>query len=264
MRRIISTAIALGAALAAAGCGSNEEAEPAATEQADTADAVDPNNPFAAAEKKMNDEMMAAVGTDVGDSWVRKMIVHHQGAIDMSRIGLQQNVSDHVRQMAQESIDKQSAEVEALRKLVKEGSPNPQSGQPFQAAMTEMQQEMMAASGADISETFMRKMLAHHEGGVALSDAALASGVTGAVREQVNKTRAGQQEEAEMTRAMLNGEPMPSATRASAAEPAAPAPAATSRPAPARSTPSPRPTQTPTPEPAAEADEHAGHNMSGQ
>ncbi len=32
--------------------------------------------------------MMAAVGTDAAGSWVRKMIGHYRGAVEMSRIAL--------------------------------------------------------------------------------------------------------------------------------------------------------------------------------
>ena len=112
----------------------------------------------------------------------------------------------------------------------------------------------------------MRKMLAHHQGGVALSEAALESGVSGAVRSQVVKTRDDQQKEAEMVEAMLSGEPMPEAQATQAAAPAAAAPAAQSTVAPARpsATASPRPRPQKVPEPADTADEHAGHNMSDQ
>ena len=54
---------------------------------------------------------------------------------------------------------------------------------------------MMAASGANISETYLRKMQAHHQGAVAMSDVALANGATGAVRAQIEKTKASQQRE---------------------------------------------------------------------
>ena len=260
MTRRFLTSLALGTALALAACGSqdNTEADTAAAEEA----TVDPNNPFADLEMQMSDRMMAAVGVDAGDSWVRKMIEHHQGAIDMSRLMLGQNPSEHVAGMAQDTIDKQTREIADLRKLIKEGSPDPASAEPYRPAMTSMQQAMISATGADVEETFMRKMLAHHQGGVALSEAALESGVSGAVRSQVVKTRDDKQKEAEMVQAMLSGEPMPEAQ----ATPAAAAPAAKSTVAPARpsATASSRPRPQETPEQADTADEHAGHNMSDQ
>lgn len=263
MTRLFLTSLALGTALALSACGSEEttDAEPAAVDET----AVDPNNPFADLESRMGERMMAAVGVDAGDSWVRKMIEHHQGAIDMARLMLERNPSEHTADMAQDTIDKQTKEIAELRKLIKEGSPDPASAEPYREAMTSMQQAMMSATGADVEETFMRKMLAHHEGGVTLSEAALESGVSGAVRAQVMKTRDGQQKEAEMVEAMLSGEPMPEAeSTQAAAPPAAPAARATSAPARPSAAASPRPRPQEAPAPAEPADEHAGHNMSGQ
>lgn len=264
MTRLFLTSLALGTALALTACGSQEDTE-AETAAADET-AVDPNNPFADLESEMGERMMAAVGVDAGDTWVRKMIEHHQGVIDMSRLMLAQNPSQHTTEMAQDTIDKQTKEIADLRKLIKEGSPDPESAEPYRPAMTSMQQAMMSATGTDVEETFMRKMLAHHEGGVALSEVALENGVSGAVRTQVMKTRDAQQSEAEMVEAMLRGEPMPEAESTQAAAPGAPAPAARPTAAPARpSAPaSPRPKPQEAPAPAEPADEHAGHNMSGQ
>lgn len=260
MQRLVPITLALGTVLALAACGSQDTTdEPAATAAA-SEPAADPNNPFADLERQMNERMMAAVGIDAGDSWVRKMIEHHQGAIDMSRLMLQQNPSAEVARMAQDSIDKQTAEVAELRKLAKDGTPDPASAEPYRAAMSAMQQAMMAASGASVEETFMRKMLAHHQGGVALSEAALANGVSGAIRAQVVKTRDGQRKEAEMTRAMLNGEPMSEAGQATAT----PAASASPRPTASRARVTPRPQPRETPEQAAGTDEHAGHTMSGE
>lgn len=257
MYRYTPITLALGAALALTACGSQETAdEPAATAAA-SEPAADPNNPFADLERQMSERMMAAVGVDAGDSWVRKMIEHHQGAIDMSRLMLQQNPSAEVARMAQDSIDKQTAEIEQLRKLLKDGTPDPASAEPYRPAMASMQQAMMAASGTTVEETFMRKMLAHHVGGVALSEAALANGVSGAVRAQIAKTRDGQRKEADMTRAMLSGEPTPGAGQAAT-------PGAGARPTPAltRAAATPRPQPQETPESTGDADEHAGHTMS--
>lgn len=113
----------------------------------------------------------------------------------------------------------------------------------------------MAAKGADISETYLRKMLAHHKGAVAMSDVALANGVTGAVRARVEKTKADQQMEVDMVEAMLRGEPMmatPAPTSAAKTD--------ASKVAPKPSTPAkPAPTKPKQPDPA--PDPMAGHDM---
>ena len=209
MKKTILMGAASAMALLIGACGANEDAarnEAAGSDM--NAMMSDANNPFAQSEMQMNERMMAAVGTDVGDSWVRKMIEHHQGAIDMSKIVLPLNPSAEVAAMARMTIEKQGKEIEDLRKLVKQGSPNPQSGGLYRASMTQMHDAMMAAKGADVSEAFLRKMLEHHRGGVTMSDVALQNGVSGVLRQQVQKTRDDQQKEAQMVEAMLRGEPM--------------------------------------------------------
>lgn len=217
MRRVMKSGLALVATLALGACGGSSpnngtsaanDVSPAENMAMDNGVAPDGANPFADAEQRMNQAMMAAVGTDAGDSWTRKMIVHHQGAIDMSRIVLQQNPPADVAAMARDAIDKQTKEVATLQKMVRQGAPDPKSAEIYRAASTEMQQAMMNAKGTTVAETFMRKMLAHHKGGVALSDVALRNGVTGPLKAQVEKTRAGQQQDSEMTERMLRGEPM--------------------------------------------------------
>ena len=276
MKRLLLAATACALPLALAACGSNEEATQNAPEMAATGNdmaamAADPNNPFAGSEMQMNERMMAAVGVDAGDSWAKKMIEHHQGAIDMSRIVLDQNPPADVAMMASETIEKQEKEVGDLRKLVKEGAANAQSAEFYRPAMMEMHQKMQAATGANPSETFMRKMLEHHRGGVTLSDAALKAGVSGAIRQQVQKTRDDQQKEARMVEAMLAGESHAEAMEEAGAKPAeqarseqaaSPSPKPAARPSStAAAKPAAKPAAKAPTKPAEPADPHAGHDM---
>lgn len=195
------SAVALVSTLAA--CSRTEE--PANDVVADDMNTMmaDPNNPFAQSEMAMDRAMMAAVGISAQDSWVRKMIEHHRGAIDMSRIVLPQNPTADVAQMAQETIANQGREITDLEKLIASGTPDPASAELYRPAAMQMHSAMMAATGANISETYLRKMLAHHQGAVAMSDVALANGASGAVRAQIEKTKASQQKEIAMVEAML-------------------------------------------------------------
>lgn len=213
MTPLRKSVIVLMATAGLAACGSNQGTDQNASNDAsigaDTNAAMaDSANPFAAAEQRMGDAMMSAVGSNAGDSWAKKMIAHHQGAIDMSRIILEQNPKPEVAEMARQTIEKQKMDIEDIRKLQKNGSPDQKSADLYRPAMMDMQQKMQAATGADASETYMRKMLEHHRGAVAMSDIALKNGVSGALRQQVQKTRSDNQKEAEMTEAMLQGKPM--------------------------------------------------------
>lgn len=241
MNRLMTglSALALTATLAA--CGGTDQASNNVVANDMTATMADPNNPFAQSEMTMDQAINAAVGINVADSWVRKMIAHHQGAIDMSRIALAGTLSSDAASMARQTIDKQGKEIAALEKLIATGTPDAASGALYNPANKQMHEAMMAATGADLSETYFRKMLAHHQGAVAMSDIALANGATGAVRAQIERTRADQQHEVAMVEAMLRGEPMAMAPAvaseasppAAAAKPAAPK-AAPAQPAPAK------------------------------
>ena len=268
MRRLFSTAAMSALVLATAACGSNDEATrnapEAAADNGMNAMMADPNKPFAEAEMQMDQKMMSAVGTDTGDSWAKKMIEHHQGAIDMSRIVLEHNPSADVAIMARETIEKQQRDMEDIRKLLKEGAANQQSADLYQPAMMDMHQKMMTAKGADVSETFMRTMLEHHKGAVAMSDVALSNGVSGGMRSQVQKTRSENLKDAEMVEAMLGGQSHQQAMAVSGAKSAAqvraePAPADKTK----EGTRSRTSTAAPKPatRPAEPADPHTGHDM---
>ena len=254
MHRKVLIAATSALALALGACGSGEDASNQVAVNDMNAMAADASNPFADAEMQMNERMMAAVGSDAGDSWARKIIEHHQGAIEMSEIVLQQSPTADVAEMARMTIEKQRKDVEDIRTLLKDGAPNQQSSELYRPAMMDMHQKMMAAKGANVSETFMRKMLGHHRGGVAMSDVALQNGVSGALREQVQKTRDDQQKDAEMIEAMLAGQTHQQAMAASGAKSAEEAKA---EPAPAEkaaSTDAPKSAPKASPKPAPAAD----------
>lgn len=158
---------------------------------------------FDPVESKMGEQMATAVGSDVGDNWIRKMIAHHQGAIDMSKLVLEQKPTAEVAKMAKMTIDKQGHEIEDLKRLDGKGAPDSKSANLYKPAMMEMQRAMMAASGPTTSDTYLRKMLAHHEGAVAMSDIALKNGVTGLVKSHAEKTKSDQQNEANIVKKMI-------------------------------------------------------------
>jgi uncharacterized protein (DUF305 family) len=74
-----------------------------------------PANPYPRAEMEMHRKMMGAVGSDVTETWVRKMIEHHRGAIAMSQIVLRETRDPKVREMANKSSAGQRREIEELQ-----------------------------------------------------------------------------------------------------------------------------------------------------
>lgn len=79
---------------------------------------ADASNPYMASETDMHDKMMAAKGADAGETWTRKMIEHHRGALSMSEIALKEAQDPMVRQMAQKTIDMQTKDIAELNKML--------------------------------------------------------------------------------------------------------------------------------------------------
>lgn len=66
---------------------------------------------------------------------------------------------------------------------------------PYSDAERQMQQAMMQATGADASETFARKMIEHHRGGIAMSEVLMRQNPDAKLREMAEKTMTMQRQE---------------------------------------------------------------------
>lgn len=85
-----------------------------------------PANPYPPAEMDMHKKMMSAVGADATETWVRKMVEHHRGAIAMSRIVLKDTRDAKVRAMATKAIAEQTREIGELNAWLRSHGKRPQ------------------------------------------------------------------------------------------------------------------------------------------
>ena len=122
--------------------------------------------------------------------------------------GVELHTTSDARAMAEQTISKQGKEIANLTRFLSKSPANPASLEPYRRAGMAMHQAMMSAMGANVSEIYLRKMLEHHRGAVALSDVVIAKGTDSPVRAVAKKTRADQTREATMIEAMLAGQPM--------------------------------------------------------
>lgn len=77
------------------------------------------NTPFMPAEMAMQQKMMKAKGANASETWTRKMIEHHRGAVAMSQIVLRESPDAKTRQMAQKAIAEQNKSIGELQAMLR-------------------------------------------------------------------------------------------------------------------------------------------------
>ncbi|WP_377296002.1 DUF305 domain-containing protein [Rhizobium sp. SGZ-381] len=74
---------------------------------------------FEAANRKMHTDMAVTYTGDADVDFVRSMIPHHQGAIDMARVELEHGKDPKIRALAQDVIKAQEAEIAEMKAWLK-------------------------------------------------------------------------------------------------------------------------------------------------
>jgi uncharacterized protein (DUF305 family) len=95
-----------------------DNGEPATSAVATAASAA-----FAAANEKMHRDMSIDYTGDPDIAFLRAMIAHHQGAIDLANVILEYGDDDEIARLAQEVIAEQTAKIARMREwLARRGS----------------------------------------------------------------------------------------------------------------------------------------------
>jgi uncharacterized protein (DUF305 family) len=126
--------------------------------------------------EEMARQMLTENGEYSDEAFIDSMVPHHQGAIDMAEVALQNAEHEEVRQLSEEILSTQEAEIEEL-KAIKErefGS----SEVPMEMSEEDMQMMGMTdpeqlAQAKPFDRVFIEAMTAHHESAVAMANVAL-------------------------------------------------------------------------------------------
>ena len=81
-----------------------------------------PANPYGPDMMKMHEQMMAAMGADAGETWVRKMIEHHRGAVTMSQSSMAQ-LDPEMQALARKIIADQEREIAQMQAYLRRTAP---------------------------------------------------------------------------------------------------------------------------------------------
>lgn len=200
---LLAPALAL---LLLAACVTENAKAPEASAAPTQAPANEGANLFSNAEMQMNERMMAAQGANAAEAWVRKMIEHHRGGVEMSELLLaQQGVSPAVAEKARTTAADQRRDIQHLEAMLQGGVVG--SGQPnaYAQAEQQMHQQMMAVAGTDAGQIWLRKMIEHHRGAIAMSEIVIAQGGNAEVTAMARENSQKQAREIEDLQRLLQG-----------------------------------------------------------
>ena len=120
---------------------------------------------------RMHDEMMIGMGyNDPDTAFAKGMLGHHRGAVDMAKIELKYGIDEAMRQLAQDVITAQQAEIDVLNKWLAShpdaAKPKPNTvamQQAYAKSMENMHGEMTLGVADPVPDmAFARGMLPHH------------------------------------------------------------------------------------------------------
>lgn len=136
------------------------------------------------------------------------MIIHHQGAIDMSEVQLQNGADADIKAMAQDIIKTQKAEINEMHVLLDDFKVNPiveknNKGE-FSNDMKDMMKKMkgMTTTG-NTDKDYVTMMIPHHEAAVKMAKDQIANGKNEALKVMAQKMIVEQNNEIDLFKKWL-------------------------------------------------------------
>ncbi|WP_201547858.1 DUF305 domain-containing protein [Psychrobacter sp. Pi2-1] len=158
---------------------------------------------------RMHDEMMIGMGyNDPDTAFAKGMLGHHRGAVDMAKIELKYGTDEAMRQLAQDVITAQQAEIDVLNKWLAShpdaAKPKPNTmamQQAYAKSMENMHGEMTLGVADPVPDmAFARGMLPHHIAAVDMAKVQLEYGTDEEMRQLAQDVIDNQQTEIDMMR----------------------------------------------------------------
>ena len=208
--RLLTTsgAITLALTLAACGGGTEEAGDPVAETTTATAETAGTSTGTAAGGE------VDTAHNDADTMFAQMMIVHHEGAIEMADLAVENAGSEEVRSLAEGISAAQGPEIEQMTSWLEAWGEDtaPMGGMEGMdhggmdmegMSQEEAMGELEGLSGAEFDRRFLELMTAHHEGAVEMSEAELADGENPQALELAQKIIDDQQAEIAKMQQML-------------------------------------------------------------
>jgi uncharacterized protein (DUF305 family) len=208
-------AILLAVSLALASCAGagSSSAEQGSSEQdggeesADEMQGMDHSNMDMGSEGMIAaSEMLMENGEYSDERFIDAMVPHHQGAIDMAEVALENAEHLELLQLAENVISTQQAEIEELR-LIKEQefgtSEVPAQMSPEEMEMMGMEDPAELANQRPFDQAFINAMIPHHESAIEMAQVALAESANPTIQDLAGRIVDDQTREIEQMRGWL-------------------------------------------------------------
>lgn len=150
----------------------------------------------------------------IEQDFLENMLPHHQGAVDSSTLVLRLSQNEKLKEIAAQIIKNQSAEISDFNVLLASNSLkttplNQKDYESFVKNEQDISEKMMRAMkedtdiAADFDENYIKAMLAHHEGAIALSKQILSLSADKKVRQIASNIIKAQEKEANTFKKLL-------------------------------------------------------------
>ena len=183
-KRITATLAGLVLTATLAACADQGATPPAATTSptgSTSATATESESASASASSEV-----AADHNDQDTTFAQMMIIHHEGAIEMSQLAIERAESPEVVAIAERIAEAQGPEIEEMTAWLsawgEDLSPDDHGGMDMGGmdmngmSQEEMMTQLDGLTGAEFDQAFLEAMIAHHEGAIGMSEQQLADG----------------------------------------------------------------------------------------
>jgi len=181
-KRITATLAGLALTATLAACADQSATPPAATA-----------SPTSSTSATATESASASASTDVAaehndqdTTFAQMMIIHHEGAIEMSQLAVEQADNPAVVALAERIAEAQGPEIDEMTAWLgawgEDVSPDDHGGMDMGGmdmdgmSQEEMMTQLDGLTGVDFDPAFLEAMIAHHEGAIEMSEQQVADG----------------------------------------------------------------------------------------